>query len=124
MKRMSFGNNGELVSNYIDWEAMLSQFLNWYRHEDCSDWIAEYRIKVVPNAEYYGTWYIESEIVGNHQRLTRDEALQIVHGYERQFDPATPNLDSFQFASHLMHDRWARLWPSPEYAEPTGGDLE
>ena len=29
MKRMSFGNNGELVSNHIDWEAMLSQFLNW-----------------------------------------------------------------------------------------------
>lgn len=25
MRKMSFGNNGELVSNYIDGEAMLSQ---------------------------------------------------------------------------------------------------
>jgi len=123
MNRMSFGNNGELVSNYIGWEAMLSQFLNWYRHEDCADWMAEYRIKVVPDAEYYGTWYNESAIVGSNQRLTRDEALQIVYGYESQSDPDTPNLVSGRFASHLMHDRWARLGPSPEYAE-SGGDRE
>ncbi|MEM6840400.1 MAG: hypothetical protein AAF609_26660 [Cyanobacteria bacterium P01_C01_bin.120] len=122
MREMSFSNNSELVTNYIDWDAMLSQFLNWYRHEDCSDWIAEYRIKVVPNAEYYGTWYIESAIVGNHQRLTRDEALQIVYGYESQSNLDPPSLDSGQFASHLMHTRWAQLGPSPEYAESVEGD--
>ena len=122
MRKMSFGNNGELVSNYIDWEAMLSQFLNWYRHENCSDWMAEYRIKVVPDAEYYGTWYIESAIVGNSQRLTRNEALQIVYGYESQSAPDTTNLDLLQFASHLMHDRWPQLGPSPEHGGPRGGD--
>lgn len=105
MRKMSFGNNGELVTNYIDWDAMLSQFLNWYRHANYSDWLAEYRIKVVPNAEYYSTWYIESAIVGNHQRLTRDEAMQIVHGYESQANADTPSLDSGQFASYLMYSR-------------------
>ena len=122
MRKMSFGNNSELVSNYIDWEAMLSQFLNWYRHENCSEWMAEYRIKVVPNAEYYGTWYIESAIVGNNERLTRDQALQIVHDYESQSAPDTMNLNSSQFASHLMHNRWPQLGPLPEYIESRGGD--
>lgn len=122
MRKMLFGNNGELVANYIDWEAMLSHFLNWYCHEDCSNWIAEYRIKVVPDAEYYGTWYIESAIVGNNRRLTCDEALQIVHGYESQADPGVPDLASIQFTSHLMYERWAHLGPSPKYAETVGGD--
>ena len=124
MRRMSFGNNGELVSNYIDWEAMLSHFLNWYRHADCSDWQAEYRIKVLPDAAYYGTWYIESAIVGNQQRLSRKEALQVVHDYESQTEPNTPPLDSGHFASHLMHHRWPQLGPSPDYAAFTGGDRE
>ncbi|MEL7316311.1 MAG: hypothetical protein AAFN08_15415 [Cyanobacteria bacterium J06559_3] len=119
---MSFGNNGELVSNYIDGEAMLSQFLNWYRHEDYSDWTAEYRIKVVPNADYYGTWYIESAIVGNQQRLTREEALQIVHNYESAIDPDTPSLESGQFEWHLRMERWAQLGPSSEYRAQAGGD--
>ena len=117
MRKMSFGNNGELVSNYIDREAMLSQFLNWYRHEDHADWIAEYRIKVVPNAEYYGTWYIESVIVGNQQRLTREEALQIVYGYESQVNSDAPDLESGRFEGYLSMERWAQLGPSPEYAE-------
>jgi hypothetical protein len=122
MQKMSFGNSGELVANYIDWEAMLSHFLNWYRHGGHSDWIAEYRIKIVPDAEYYGTWYIDSAIVSNNQRLTQDEALQIVHGYESQSHPDTPNLDSGQFASHLMHKRWAHLGPSSAFAESASED--
>ncbi|MEO1211632.1 MAG: hypothetical protein AAFX78_19185 [Cyanobacteria bacterium J06638_20] len=120
MRKMSFGNNGELVSNYIDWEAMLSQFLNWYRHEDHSDWIAEYRIKVVPNAEYYGTWYIESAIVSNQQCLTRDEALQIVYGYESQVNSDAPDLESGRFEGYLSMERWAQLGPSPKYVEQAG----
>ncbi|PSR17352.1 hypothetical protein C8255_13065 [filamentous cyanobacterium CCP3] len=69
MDKMSFGNNGELVSNYIAWEA-----------------------------------------------------IQIVYDYESQSVSDIANLDLQQFASHLMHDRWSQLGPSPEYVGPTGGD--
>ena len=71
---------------------------------------------------HYGTWYIESAIVGNNRRLTCDEALQIVHGYESQSDPDIPALASSQFTSHLMYERWTHLGPSPKYAETVGGD--
>lgn len=81
-------------------EATLSQVLNRYRHEGYADWVAEYRIKVVPDAEYWGTWYIASTVVGDYHHLPRDEAPPIVHAWGHQAAPDTPSLDSGQIASH------------------------
>ena len=117
MERMSFSNNSELVSNYIDQEAMLAHYLNWHQHNGHSEWVAEYRIKVVPDQPYYGTWYIESAIVGGDERLTFDEALEFVRGYEGQADPALLELPDNRVVGRLYYDRWPTLGMSPSYIQ-------
>lgn len=116
MERMSFSNSNELVSNYIDVEAMLAHFLNWYRHNQHSEWMAEYRVKVVPDRPYYGTWYIESSIVGRSDRLTPEDALQVVYDYESAVNSDLAQSDMREFKQHLYYKRWSELGASPEYS--------
>lgn len=115
MNQMSFGNSNELVSNYIEAEVMLSHFLNWHRHDGHAEWVAEHRIKVVPDAQYHGTWYVESAIVGGLSRLTREEALGVVHSYESQTDPDISDMNPGDFEWHLRLNRWDQLGASPEH---------
>ena len=106
--------SAEVTTNFIDPEAMLSQFLNYHRHDGYSNWTAQYRIRVDPTGEYYGTWHWEAEIIGNGERLTREEALAVVHEYESQANPETPSLED-NFSGYLLHNRWASLGPSSEH---------
>ena len=134
MEKMSFGNDSELVSNYIDPDAMLSHYLNWHRHHNHSNWMAEYRIKIVPDVEikYGGSFYIETDIIGNGERFTHEQALQIVYDYESQTDPEAPSMEpdeTYQyrggrFESYLSFNRWYELGPSPEYAGQEQADEE
>ena len=132
MKEINFGNDSELVINYIDPDAMLTHYLNWHRHKGHENWIAEYHMKSDPSAPilFGGKWYIETAIVGDGERLTHMQALQIVHEYESRIDPETPSMDPVGpdethkwryergdlFEEHLRR-RWHKLGPSPGYPE-------
>ena len=114
MQHLSYGNNNELVVNFIDPVLMLAHYLSYHRHRGCSEWIAEFRIKVTPDSKYYGTQYLETCITGNGERLTHDQALAIVYGYERE--PGEENPDLAKFEAELLFSEWEELGPSPEVA--------
>lgn len=110
METINFDNASELDANRINPPAMLSHFLNWYQHEGHSNWIAEYKIKVLPTTkEACGEWYFEARLVGNNTVLTQYEAMEIVQNYELQVNPKVAEMELDRFRWHLLWTRWEEL---------------
>ncbi len=113
MQRVDAGHSGEFYANNIEPAAILSLFLNLHRHEDCVTWCAEHKLMVNLEQHEDGYWKEQwrqaTVLTGNGKQLSEDEALAIIHEYERATNPDTPSVDKFGWF-YLTYDRRYQIW--------------